>query len=118
MPAPTRATPRPWTASQDGHYGFVYLKDASGRRIATMYGAEDTKLERATDIVTAVNSFDALVEALTDLEAAAGYARRFMTGHERGSRDLEPVELDAALDRARRALAAARPTPTESDNAG
>lgn len=50
---------------------------------------------------------DALVEALRKLEVAAGYARRFMTGYERGSRDLQPVELDAALERARAALALA-----------
>ena len=47
--------PRPWSYDETPH-GFVYIKDANGKRIVTVYGNLMTKIAAADFIIEAVNA--------------------------------------------------------------
>jgi hypothetical protein len=51
----TAGIERPVRAVVDGQYGFAYLVDATGRKIATIYGSAAARRARAMLIAAAVN---------------------------------------------------------------
>lgn len=112
MPAPTSATPRlipdlPWSADELGGVHRSEI-DGNGHTLIGDFG----RPAWAQYVVTAVNSFDALVEALDSLLTEAGEGG--------GKPQYRAIDLlsKRTIDRARHVLALARSTkPTESDNA-
>jgi ABC-type amino acid transport substrate-binding protein len=49
--------PRPWSV-EDSPWGHVYLKDATGKRIATVLGTSDRKWATACFIVDEINRLE------------------------------------------------------------
>lgn len=68
--------PRPWQVmwsekfSNNG-YGHIYLIDATGRKIAAIWGKHDEKADTAAFIVRAVNALDLAMRKRAEREANA-----------------------------------------------